>query len=76
MFFSGLPEKGNPGRMICNQKLWIDSLTLPKKPTEDILLDQWFSIRSDFAPQGTFGNGCHIRGGCCWHLVSRGHECC
>ena len=56
MFFSGLPEKGNPGQMICNQKLWIDSLTLPKKPTKDILLDQWFSIRSDFVPQGTFGN--------------------
>lgn len=43
MFFSGLPEKGNPRQVIYNQKLWVDSLTLPEKPILGMSLDQWFN---------------------------------
>lgn len=55
MFFIALPEKGNPGQVICNQKLWMDSLTPPEKPIPDMSLDQQYN-QGDFASGGTYGN--------------------
>ena len=45
MFFIALPEKGNPGQVICNQKLWMDSVTPPEKPIPDMSLDQQYNPR-------------------------------
>lgn len=53
--FQWFARKTNSGQVICNQKLWVDCLTLPKKPTMDISLDRWFSTRGAFVPQATFG---------------------
>ena len=79
MFFIALPEKGNPGQVICNQKLWMDSVTPPEKPIPDISLDQQYN-QWWFCPWGNIWQCLEtflvmtIREGCCWHLMSRGWE--
>jgi len=79
MFFIALPEKGNPGQVICNQKLWMDSVTPPEKPIPDMSLDQQYNQRW-FCPWGNIWQCLEtllvmtIREGYCWHLTSRGWE--
>lgn len=49
-------RKGNPGQEMYIQKLQVESLIPTQTPITDISLDQWFSTRSEFDPQGTFDN--------------------